>query len=93
MHLTPGDFNLNLIDYENCKKSTRFFKSSISKWYDSRAINKPATITRKITTAIDHILTSTFVDRTFKSGIYKTDTSDHFQVMMDYTRNKIIFEM
>ena len=44
-------------------------------------ISKPARVTRKIATAIDHILTNAFVDRTFKSGIYKTHGSDHLPVI------------
>ena len=41
-------------------------------------INKPARVTMKTATAIDHILTNSFVDTDFKSAIFKTDIFDHF---------------
>ena len=41
-------------------------------------INKPTRVTRKTTTAIDHILTSSFNDTVFKTAIFKSDISDHF---------------
>ena len=43
-------------------------------------INKPARVTMKTATAIDHILTNSFVDTDFKSAIFKTDISHHFPV-------------
>ena len=36
----------------------------------------------KTATAIDHILTNSFVDTDFKSTIFKTDISDHFPVCL-----------
>ena len=43
-------------------------------------INKPTRVTRKTATAIDHILTNCFIDRTFKTAIFKCDISDHFPI-------------
>ena len=43
-------------------------------------INKPTRVTRKTATAIDHILTNCFIDRTFKTAIFKSDISDHFPI-------------
>ena len=43
-------------------------------------INKPTRVTMKTATAIDHILTNSFVDTDFKSVIFKTDISAHFPV-------------
>ena len=43
-------------------------------------INKPTRVTRKTATAIDHILTNCFIDRTFKTSIFKSDISDHFPI-------------
>ena len=45
-------------------------------------INKPTRVTMKTATAIDHILTNSFVDTDFKSAIFKTDISDHFPVCL-----------
>ena len=44
--------------------------------------NKPTRVTMKTATAIDHILTISFVDTDFKSAILKTDISDHFHVCL-----------
>ena len=43
-------------------------------------INKPNRVTRKTATAIDHILTNSFVDTVFKTVIFKSDISDHFPI-------------
>ena len=43
-------------------------------------INKPTRVTRKTATAIDNILTNCFIDRTFKTAIFKSDISDHFPI-------------
>ena len=43
-------------------------------------INKPTRATKKTTTAIDHIITNSFVEITFKTAIIKSDVSDHFPI-------------
>ena len=43
-------------------------------------INKPTRVTRKTATAIDQVLTNQFINFNFKTAIFKTDISDHFQV-------------
>ena len=45
-------------------------------------INKPAPVTRKRATAINHILTNSFIDTTIKTGIIKSDVSDHFPISL-----------
>ena len=45
-------------------------------------INKPTRITRKNATAIDHIITNSFLDKCFETGIIKTDISDHFPIFL-----------
>ena len=80
IYYTPGDFNFNLLDHENCKKVQDFFYLL----YQNNmipTINKPTRVTRKTVTAIDSFLTNKFVDRTFTSGIFKCDVSDHFSVI------------
>ena len=43
-------------------------------------INKPTRVTKKTATAIDHIITKSFVENTFKTAIIKPDVSDHFPI-------------
>ena len=64
-------------------------------------INKPTRVTRKTTTAIDHILTNSFTDTVFKTAIFKSDISDHFPICFiipssmkqtNNTKNTVIFK-
>ena len=43
-------------------------------------INKPTRVTSSSVTAIDNILTNSFFDLSLKTGIIKTDISDHFPI-------------
>ena len=43
-------------------------------------INKPARVTRKTSTVIDHIFTNLFVNANFKTILFKTNVSDHFPI-------------
>ena len=43
-------------------------------------INKPTRVTRTTATAIDHIFTDSFIDKNFKTAIFKSDISDHFPI-------------
>ena len=43
-------------------------------------INKPTGVTRKTATAIHHIITSSFVENTFKTAIIKSDVLFHFLI-------------
>ena len=45
-------------------------------------INKPTRVTRKRPTAINHILINSFIDTTIKTGIIKSDVSDHFPISL-----------
>ena len=55
-------------------------------------IKKARRGTRKIVTAIDNIFTNTFMERTFKSGIFKSDLSDHFPVIFLIPSVKLLNE-
>ena len=46
--------------------------------------NKPTLVTRQTASAIDHIITNSIMCTGFKSGIIKTDISDHFPVFVCY---------
>ena len=73
------DFNLNVLDHDNCKKVQNFldllFQNNIIP-----IINKPTRVTKKTATAIDHIITNCFVDTNFKTSIYKSGISDQFPI-------------
>ena len=76
-----GNFNLNLLDHDTNKKVQDF----LNLIYQNNlipTINKPTRVTMKTATAIDHILTNSFVDTDFKSAIFKTDIYDHFPVSL-----------
>ena len=55
-------------------------------------INKPTRVTRKTATAIDHILTNSFIDTTIKTGIIKSDVSDHFLICLFIPSEKVFVE-
>ena len=63
-----GDFNMNWLDYEKCKKVQEFSDFA----YENSmipTINKPTRVTRQSATTIDHILTNCFVNFHFKTLI------------------------
>ena len=78
LHIT-GDFNMNLLDYEKCKKVQEFL-NLIYENSMKPTINKPTRVTRQSVTAIDYILTNCFVNFDFKTAIFKSDISDHFPI-------------
>ena len=55
-------------------------------------INKPTRVTRKTATAIDHILTNSFIDTTIKTGIIKSDVLDHFHICLFIPSEKVSVE-
>ena len=76
-----GDFNINVLDYENNVKVKNFvnfaFQNSLIP-----LINKPTRVTRTNATAIDHILTNAFLNKQIETGIIKTEISDHFPIFL-----------
>ena len=80
LHIT-GNFNLNLLDHESNKK----VQDILNIFFNYRngtipTINKPTWVRRTTATTIDHILTNSFIDRNFKTTIFKSDVSDHFPI-------------
>ena len=74
-----ADFNLNVLDHDNCKNVQSF----LNLLYQNSMIpiiNKPTRVTRKSATAIDHIITNCFAESNFKTVIFKSDISDHFPI-------------
>ena len=74
-----GDFNLNVLDHDNCKKIQSFLNLLYQNSMIS-IISKPTRVTRKSATAIDHIITNCFAESNFKTAIFKSDISDHFPI-------------
>ena len=78
--LIMGDFNRNLLDYENNKK----VQSLVNLMFCCGmvpAINKPTRVTRYTATVIDHIFTNSIINTKIKSAIIKVDISDHFPIL------------
>ena len=63
-----GNFNLNVLDFENNKKVENFV------WYQ----------TENTATAINYIITNVIIDTNFKTGILKSCISDHFAIMLAF---------
>ena len=79
--LFAGDLNINVLDYESNKK-VQHFLSSMFQYNMIPTINKPNRVTRNTAPAIDHIITNTVISGIqHRSGIIKTDVSDHFPIV------------
>ena len=76
-----GDFNLNVLDYKTNKKIQNFFDLMFQHGLIP-VINKPTRITKRNATAIDHIITNSYLSSNLKTGIIKTDISDHFPIFL-----------
>ena len=61
-------------------------------------INKATRVTKKTATAIDHIITNSFVENPFKTAIIKSGASDHFLIRIFipstklFTKNDVIYQ-
>ena len=74
-----GDFNMNLLNFEQNKKVQNFV--NIMFGHSTMPIkNKPTRVTKKTATALDHIFINSITTSKFKVGIIKLDISDHFQI-------------
>ena len=79
-NIFAGDLNINVLDYESNKK-VKHFLSSMFQYNMIPTINRPTRVTRNTATAIDHIITNTVISGIqHRSGIIKTDISDHFPI-------------
>ena len=77
--ILAGDLNINVLDYESNKK-VQHFLSSMFQYNMIPTINKPTRVTRNTATA--HIITNTVISGfQHRSGIIKTDISDHFPIV------------
>ena len=78
--LITGDFNINLLDFENNKK-VQSFVNLMLRCGMVPIINKPTRVTRYTATAIDHMFTNSIINTEIKSAIIKADISDHFPIL------------
>ena len=92
-----ADFNLNHLDHDK-NKNVRDFFNSIYQNGMIPTINKPTRVTKKTASTIDHIITNSFVENTFKTAIIKSDVSDHFPICIFFpsanlfTKNDVIYQ-
>ena len=68
MHIV-GDLNLNVLDYDNNKKVKTFFNLMFQHNLIP-IINKPTRITKRNATAIDHVITNSYLSSNIETGIY-----------------------
>ena len=97
-----GDFNMTLLDFEQNKKVQNFLNIMFGHSM-MPVINKSTRVTKNTATAIDHIFinSNSYPDTTtkFRTGIIKSDISDHFPIFFvaDYnihikeTKERFIF--
>ena len=93
-----GDFNMNLLDFEQNKKIQHFLNIMFGHSM-MPVINKPTRVTKKTATAIGHILINSVTTTKFKTGTIKSDISDHIPIffLADYnihikeTKERLIF--
>ena len=75
-----GDLNINVLDYESNKK-VQHFLSRMFQYNMIHTLNRTTRVTRNTATAIDRIITNTAISGIqHRSGIIKTDISDHFPI-------------
>ena len=74
-----GNFNMNLLDFEQNKKVQNFLNIMFGHSMIP-VINKPTRVTKNTATAIDNIFINSVTTSKFKTGIIKSDISDHFPI-------------
>ena len=66
--LITGDFNINLLDFEDSKK-VQSFVNLMFRCGMVPVTNKPTHVTRYTATAIDHMFTNSIINTEIKSAI------------------------
>ncbi|XP_065675816.1 uncharacterized protein LOC136092023 [Hydra vulgaris] len=74
-----GDLNIDCLKYKECPITKLFFDNMFQHCI-LPIINKPTRVTSNTISAIDNILTNSFLDTSLKAGIIKIDITDHFPV-------------
>ena len=91
VHHIAEDFNLNLFDHENSRKVHNLL-NLINQNGMIPTIKKPTRVTRKMAAAIDHTLSNSFINTAIKTGIIKSDVSDHFPVCLFIPSGEVFVE-
>ena len=78
--ILAGDFNINLLEFEQNKKVQNFV-NLMFQFGLVPTINKPTRVTNKTISAIDRIITNSIYNNDFKTGIIKANIFDHFQII------------
>ena len=89
--ILAGDFNINMLDFEQNKKVQNFV-NSMFQFGLVPTINKPTSVTNKTISAIDHIITNSIFNNDFKTAIIRTDISDHFPITNTFFYKQPIFD-
>ena len=76
-----ADFNINILRYHTSKCVQRFI-DLIFEHGSVPTINKPTRVTRRNATAIDNIITNSFISDNLESAIIQTDLTDHFPIVL-----------
>ena len=76
-----GDFNMNVLDYEDNGKVKSFFDLMYHRNLIP-TINKPTMVGKNSATAFDHIITDYVLTCDFKTAILETDLTDHFPIVI-----------
>ena len=74
-----GDFNMNLLDFEQNKKVQNFLNIMFGHSM-MPVINKPTHVNKNTATAIDHIFINSVTTTKFKTRILTLDISDRFPI-------------
>ena len=80
-----GDFDINVLDF-NGSKMVQNFVNLMFRHALIPTRNKPTSVTRNTAIAIDHIITNSAINAEFKTGIIKTDISNHFPIFFTFKR-------
>ena len=75
--ILAGDFNINVLDFEQNKKVQNFV-NLMFQFGLVPTINKPTRVTKKTISAIDYIITNSIYNNDFKTVIIRTDMFGHF---------------
>ncbi|XP_065658746.1 uncharacterized protein LOC136083274 [Hydra vulgaris] len=81
-----GDLNINSLNYKE-NAVTKLFFDNLFQLCILPIINKPTRITPTSVSAIDNILTNTFLESSLKAGIIKTDLLDHFPIYFSLSQD------
>ena len=79
----PGNFNINLLDFD-ANKTVQNFVNLMFRFGMVSTISKPSCVARQTDNAINHIIKKSIMHTGFKSGIIKTDISNHFLILFGY---------